>query len=346
MRKSVVGFDSVLFQRRMIETPEKVFKAFISVGITTEDENQFRKRYDEALDKTFKQKNIRRKKLIYKGHHFILQAKDNTTEMICDVLEDLADSISRIDLYCGYYDLEEISVFGEASGQVIKRMTFLEKNQHSFHHVCTWRYLKDYGSDCKFKLDHFSGQRTPAWLELIDANPNIEIYFKGCECDPLISTSDLVLKLLQLHQYGTISGRSLFQPITKRCPSFSPTSRKLNYHPMKRYLRMTTPIVPLLMNTTPYIKHPIFFIVWNPEAPRSRVRPMFEWSPLYDAVIKKAYEENGCLKFVSPEEDQFLWDCEKDKLIAWSEVDEEMIKWMRKMDVELPQVLKKDDLLP
>ena len=45
------------------------------------------------------------------------------------------------------------------------------------------------------------------------------------------------------------------------------------------------------------------------------------------------------------EKDHIFWDSGKDRLIAWSEVDEEMIEWIRKMDFEIPQVLKKEDLL-
>lgn len=287
----------------------------------------------------------KRRKVIYKGYHFCLQAKADASDMMFNLMEKLSDFISRIDLYCGYYDLDEISIYGDASGQVIKRMTFLERNQHSFHHVCAWRYLEDYGSGCRFKLDHFEGRRTPAWLSLIDKNPNMKIYYNGCECDPLIATSDIVLRLIQLHQHGTISSRTLCNPLQKKCPSFSGSSRKLAYHPMKRYLRQTTPIVPLFMNLTSFVKHPIFFIVWNPEAPRKRVRPMFEWSPVYDAIVRKVYEEQGCFKFISPEEDHIFWDLKKDKLVAWSKVDEEMIEWMRKMDFEIPEVLKKENVL-
>jgi len=341
---SAVGFDSILFARRGIETPEKVFKAFMSAAVTTEDEESLRDRYDKALGEIFRKKKIRRKKFIYKGYHFRLQTKENTTEMICLLLEELIDLISRIDLYCGYYDLEEISIYGEAFGQKIKRLTFLERNQHSFHHVCAWRYLEDYGSSCRLKLDHFSGERTPAWENLVKGKSNMEIYFSGCECDPLISLADLVLALINTHQYGTISSATLFNPITKRCPSFR-GSRKLTYHNMKKHLRMTTPTVPLRMDLTPFIKHPIFFIVWNPEAPRKRVKPMFEWSPLYNSVVKRAFIEEGCFKFISPEEDHVFWDCKEDKLIAWSKVDEEMIDWIKEMDFEIPTVLNKADLL-
>jgi hypothetical protein len=259
------------------------------------------------------------------------------------LLEELSDLISRIDLYCGYYDLDEISIYGEASGQKIKRMTFLERCQHSYHHVCALKYIEDYGVDCRLKMDYFSGEKTPAWVELTQKKPDIELYFNGCECDPLISIADLALSLIDIHQYGTISSLTLFNPIKKACPSFR-GGKKLAYHDMKKYLRMATPTVPLPMDTAAFVKHPIFFIVWNPEAPRKRVKPMFEWSPLYNAVVEQAFQKEGCFKFISPEEDHVFWDCEKDKLVAWSSADEEMIEWMRQMDFEIPTVLKKEDL--
>jgi hypothetical protein len=72
---------------------------------------------------------------------------------------------------------------------------------------------------------------------------------------------------------------------------------------------------------------------------------MFEWSPLYNSVVKKALSEEGCFKFISPEEDHVFWDCEKDKLVTWSQADEEMVGWMKQMDFETPPVLTKKDLL-
>jgi hypothetical protein len=46
--KPVVGFDSILFKRRLIEYPDKFFEAFMSAGITVENEDEFRTAYDEA----------------------------------------------------------------------------------------------------------------------------------------------------------------------------------------------------------------------------------------------------------------------------------------------------------
>ena len=39
----MVDFDSVLFKRELIESPDKVFEAFLGTAITVEDEKDFRK---------------------------------------------------------------------------------------------------------------------------------------------------------------------------------------------------------------------------------------------------------------------------------------------------------------
>ena len=114
---SVVGFDSVLFKRELIESPDKVFEAFLGDAITVEDEKDFRKAYFEAMNKIFEKYKVKRVKDIYKGYHFCFQAKDNASQMMFDLIEAVADKISRIDLYCGFYDLKEISVFGESQGK-------------------------------------------------------------------------------------------------------------------------------------------------------------------------------------------------------------------------------------
>ena len=259
-------------------------------------------------------------------------------------------TISRIDLYCGFYDLKEISVFGESSGQVIKRLTFLERYQHAFHHVCAWKYAKDYGIDCKFKLDHFEGHKTPAWKELSSQNNlDLEVYFNGCECDPIITVADIVLKLIDLHQYGFITSRTMLDVICKRCPSFGNANRKLAYHSMKEYLRVTAPDSTLRIDLTNYLKHPIYFLMWvSPSAqePKDRVKSMLEWSPIYNNIVRKAYQENGCLKQFKVDADHMIWDTQKDKLIAWSTLEEQMIEQMKNMGFEIPKVLTKNDLKP
>lgn len=343
LTKLSVGFDSLLFSRREIETPDKVFKALMAVAVTTKNKDSFRKEYDDALLETFREVDMNRKKVVYKSYHFCMQTKDPASELICSLLEKLSDVITRIDVYCAFYDLPDISIFGDASGQTIKRMTFLERNQHGFHHVCAWQYFQDFGNNFTFELDHFEGRKTPAWEALIDNDLDINVYYSGCECNALISIADLILKLIQIHQHGHLSTSTLFRPIQKNCPSLKGYGR-LNYHAMKRHLRMTTPTVPYFIDLKPFIKHPIFFLVWNPDAPREKVKPMFEWSPIYNAVVKKAYEKKGCLKFFSTE-DHLLWNPETDNLVAWSDVDEEVIEWIKNMGYNLPKVLKKEDIL-
>lgn len=343
----VVGMDSILFHRELIENPDKLFESFMSAAVTIEDEAAFRKAYDEAMTDIFSRQGLQRKKRIYKGYHFCLQAKDNASGMMFDLIEAIADHISRIDLYCGYYDYSNISIFGDAAGQTIKRFTFLKRYQHGFHHVCTWKYANDYGWECKFKLDHFQGHHTPAWAELVkDNNKDIEAYYSGSECEPLIAVSDIILKLIQLHQHGIITSRTMVDVITRRCPSFAASSRKIVYHSMKEYLRATTPNQPLQIDLQKFTKHPIYFVLWkstSPLTPKERVKPMFQWSPAYNTIVNCAYEENGCVKQFATEGDHMLWDAKQDTLVAWSEIEEEMVEWMSKMGFEIPKVRKKSD---
>ncbi|MCW4017647.1 MAG: hypothetical protein NWF00_03025 [Candidatus Bathyarchaeota archaeon] len=166
MGKIIAGFDSALFKREIIESPGKKFEAFMAAAMTIEDENEFRKVFFQAMKDIFEKHGTKRLKDIYKGYHFCFQEKDGATPMMGELLEVVAEKILRIDLYCGYYDLPEISIFGDSAGQVIKRSTFIEKYQHAFHHVCAWKYSMNYGLEFKFKLDNFEGHSTPAWENL------------------------------------------------------------------------------------------------------------------------------------------------------------------------------------
>jgi hypothetical protein len=116
---------------------------------------------------------------------------------------------------------------------------------------------------------------------------------------------------------------------------------------MKEYLRQTTPDSTLQINLVKYIKHPIYFVLWNspsPQEPKERVKSMFEWSPTYGNIARRAYQDNGCFKQYQVERDHLMWDVTKDKLVAWSDLEEKMIDHIVKMGFETPEILRKNDL--
>jgi len=345
-----VGFDSIALKKALPGEEESgkpsVFKAFLGASVTTTHAN-FDAKYDADLSRIFKELGISRRKLIYKGAHLLKQTKEKSENIIYKLLDELEPSISHIDLYCAFYSREYISIFGQAQGQRLEPMKFIEKNQNSFDHICLWWYWRTYRNienNNEFHVDHFEGKSTPAWRELRDNNVDFDVYFSGGECNHLISLSDLVLKLIQVFHFGTVDERSLAHPILRKCSGYDRKVRSHNLGKMGWIIRATAPDIPLDMDVTPYLKHPIYFIAWTPQAPRERVKPSFEWSKFYNTVVQKAIETKGCVKFLDFDADMLIWN-ENDFIIPWCDVDVEHVKLLDNMGFEaMPKVVSIEKL--
>jgi len=345
-----VGIDSTKLERRLISLtgePEKFFKALLGVSVTTNDEDTFRRRYEESLDKAFSTVRVERKKRVYKGAHLLMQTVERTPDIIRIILEELEDCIEHIDVYCAFYSRPYISMFGKTRFQRLEPLTFIENVMNAFPHVCAWFYLQNYSEyedPLSFDIDHFSGNITPAWRELTGSN--IEVYFSGDECNAIISTADLTLRLIDMLQRGDVNGMSLFAPIKELCPSYR-TSGKLRFNNLGDRgwkIKASVPDTHLSMDLTPYLKHPIFFHVWDPGRPRERVKKSFEWSPIYNAVAGKAFENKGAMKSLDFDRDIILWNADIDRLVIWSETDEQYINMLKGMGHTVPKVLHPNDL--
>jgi len=347
------GFDSMLLKRESISltgAKGKPFKALLGVSVTTADEDEFRKRYDQCLQEVLDAAKVSRKKRVYKAAHLLKQAKEKTPTIISGLIDKLEGCVEHIDIYCAYYAQPYISMFGKTRLQRLEPLSYIEYTKNAFPHVCAWWYLRSYDateSPLVLDLDHFEGKVTPAWRELVSSEVEKRIFFSGAECNALISVADLALKLIEIFQRGTVDGRSLFQPIRDQCPSYE-GKRKLKFHNLGDSSAKIKPSVPdaaIDMDTTPYFKHPIFFHVWDPGRPRDMVKKSFEWSPIYNVTAEMAFESKGSMKNLSFEEDVLFWDKQIDFLVVWSSIDEEYVEMLRGMGYETPKVSRSGDLL-
>jgi hypothetical protein len=175
-----------------------------------------------------------------------------------------------------------------------------------------------------------------------------ESIFSGSECDCLVSLADLILKVIEEYHFGTIDYRSLPQPIWKRCSTYT-TNRKVKFaFDLSKYdwvIRATVPESPLEINLNGYIKHPIYFIAWSPSLPRNTVKRSFEWSKLYNSIMRKAIETKGCVKFLDFDRDMTFWE-DDDYIIPWEPADEEHVRLLKSMGfTKMPKILKATDIV-
>jgi len=359
----VVGFDSSVLKRPVVELPsvpegvstsvfkpakqvskgyELVFKALIGVSVKTQHEDKFRSSYEKALASAFTTFRIPQKKPVYKAAHLAKQRSDMVPDVICHLLDQLEPVIDRIDVYCAYYNQPYVSCFGEGAGQRILPVVFIERNQNAFPHVCAWKYLMQYPQEnnLTFQLDHFSSKITPAWRVLKKSDAKLEVFYSGGECNPLIATSDVVLRLIELFQHGIVEGRSLLSPIKDHVSVLEPKLRFHNMGGRGEDQHHTAPVIDLGIDLADCIKRPTYYYLWRPEGGRTDLDESFEWGPFYNGVLAEAMRTKGCVKSFDPEVDMLRWDTNRDFVSPYSKKEEAYLERIRKLGHNIPRIFR------
>jgi hypothetical protein len=331
------------------EEKPKTLKALIGASVTTQDPD-FDDHYQAMLKSVFEKYGLRQEKPIYKGAHLVKQIGANFEDVFTDILNGVGSAIAHIDLYFATYPRQFVSILGRGQGQRLGPMEYMESHQNGFAHACAWWHWKNYSkgeTEYQYHIDHFEAKGTPAWKEMEANKVNMRFYYSGCECNCLISFADLILKMIDEFHFGSIDYRSISQPIRKRTKTYA-LMQKARCFDLSKYdwvIKATVPDTPININLNNYIKHPICFIAWTPTLPRKTVKPSFEWSHFYNAVIKKAMATKGCVKLLDFDKDMTFWEAD-DFIIPWQPADEEHVKELESMGFNnMPTILKATDII-
>jgi hypothetical protein len=353
-----VGFDSASIKKSTILPNGRgkgEFVANLGVSVTTHDKDRFEASYDNAISDVLKRFNLERKKRIYKGAHLVGQAMEKAPDIMIEMVNRLEDEIDHIDVYCAYYSLEYVSIYGQTEGQRLSPPVFVKKTQGAFPHVCSWWYTLKYAkteSPVCLEIDCFQTATTPAWRSLVDVSKKdvaVEFYFGGDECNPVISMADMILKLIRIYHHGTVEGRSLLQPLVEKCKSLE-GKRKTWFHNLGSrgfLIKAAAPDLPLQADIRPFVKHPIFFYCWNAGevGKKDEVRSSLEWSPAYNAIAAHASLKRGGMKSFSFAEDPLLWRADIDVIVPITKEDGVRVKKLGDLGYKLPKIADVGNLI-
>ncbi|MEK6942191.1 MAG: hypothetical protein AABW85_05025 [archaeon] len=166
--------------------------------------------------------------------------------------------------------------------------------------LCAWE-LRNFGVSSKLAIDHFQGQVSPAWEELA-GGAEMAVYFKGDQCNELIATADIFVRLIKL---SMVQNKLFFtkSDIKKTIKLFGNVC--VEYFIGKSCLNKITPNNPTRIRAKHLIQHPIFYLVKeNPEEAEEEL--VIQNSPFFNKLIKKVNELGGCLKFYHPDDTKLI----------------------------------------
>jgi len=358
------GFDTMVLEKEYIPLesftqmiggvpPSKVVaKALLGVSVTTEDP-EFNKKYEGAIKTALEKYKLKQPKRIYKSAHLLKQIKGRYDEVFTNILNAMEKSITRIDLYHATYlhdnpDENYVSIYGKAQGERLTPLDYIEQHRNGFDQACAWWNWREYSPvehDTVYCIDHFDSKMTPGWAEFEKSGSKINVFYSGGECNCLISLSDLILKEIDDFHFGPIDYISVAMPIRRKANfSLAQKIRSFNLSKTDLTIRQTVPELPFDIDLNQYIKHPIYFIAWTPNAPRKTVRPSFEFSTFYNAVMSKAIDSDGCVKLLDFDRDMTFWDA-SDFIVPWEAPDIEHVKQLQSMGFQdMPKILNASDL--
>ncbi len=320
------------------------FKALLGVSVTTADFDSFRSEYDSVLGAALKKHGIPRTREIYKAAQLAKMNPEHSLDIMTELAGELNPVIDRIDIYCTHLEfMPSVSIYGGARGSRIHPVEFLNLIENSYPQICGWKYTRvARTTETILQFDHFEGKTSPSWKEM-QTKVGIEIYYSGGEVNPLISLADMVLRVVDTYQLGRIDQMSATRPIIDHASAIAP---KVRYHEITSIddLKAITPDIPADMDTSRFVKRPIFYFVWNPREPRKLVKQSFEWSELYTLTMNKAAGAGGCVKNFEISKDEIHWDSDKDFLVPWTQVDIELVEQLSKMYPKMPKSLTLEQL--
>jgi len=337
-----VGFDSIKLELGAFATK---FEGLLGVGITAVNEDSFKEKYITVLKSLFDSMGIDCNRLVCKSAEIakFVPSPQSMIQFLEAFFNNIDDEIERIDIYCTRFNskkLPRITIYGADRPEHIKPVQFVRKIANGYPHVCAWRFLSHFGvTDYKVFLDHFETNQTPAW-DFLSNFPNIKVLYKGDNCNCILSSADLFIRLTILllkKNRATFNWRGL-----KKIHSAYSWDSKTSTNTLggQTYiLKNITPYTRNPINMSSFINHPIVFIPHeSPSGMMSKEEQrLFENMPIYTKLLNFLHYISGSFKYFNPVDDVKIAQ-EGDSLLVMGKRSESLLDYLKAGGVTLNKI--------
>lgn len=315
---AIFGVDSKKHIKQW-QTPEgeiKEFRSNIGVVVNPKDIAYFEDSYDKILTDLFEKFSISRVKKVYKsadiGACFPMQEnKANNFRLAFSreilKLDDLKINYCFTRINSKYLENRKVTIFGKYgyATRKIDVKSFINILDGYYNVLCGWKIMKKTGVyNCTFLFDGMEGiYPTQAWQELTSKN-NVRIAYSGDRTDPVLATSDILLKTLDIFlkdDYDPLNEKTIQKIIT-----YDGKVDDTNVY----YVYIGNPdieaIKPLedrqfaLQELQAFIKRPIIFVS---KGSLPGQRDILENLPIYPKIHDKAFSLHGSVRIYDPKKD-------------------------------------------
>ena len=335
MRKpvKVVAFDSKQFQRikkqwnpeTQKEETAPAFASQLGIGVTVPDPKGFVKRYIDVSQELKEEFDLDYSTPFFSSA--CLRDHLNTLEMsrfmkrLVSGVQDFIESVHCSFVLLPISEMPRMKTGGiKCPQETIPTPRFIEKLTPGFSYMTAlgyvWRHEDTNFEELEMHIDAFSSKHTTAW-DIVRSKAPVRIFYKGDECNPFISCADIIAS--HVDDTIAINKAKLYDTEVKRALnpySFDTTVFFFD----KNSIPYCTWKMNQTINPSRYLKRPIVYLATDrldaegldqeqdePAAAKPRrSQDKIRQTELYQAALKHAYRENGCMKLFNPAEDQAI----------------------------------------
>jgi hypothetical protein len=188
---------------------------------------------------------------------------------------------------------------GRSPSTTKKPLDFLDELNNYYPYIATWKVSKIAqlnGSDVA--LDSFTGEYTNAWGELC-AHHNVSVIPKGDQCNPFISSADLVTAFID--EYLSQNHLPLNEEMIKLSLNNCDANESHVFYVGHNDFDNIVPIKKEKINLVKYYRRPMIYIL--KEDILQHENKYIETSPLWGKLLNFGCDKNSGIKYISYSED-------------------------------------------
>jgi hypothetical protein len=226
----------------------------------------------------------------------ILELTNGDYEVLCEFYERIRNYLQKINIfYCSFNQkrIPEIFTYGRSKLRKMSVEEFFNNHlDNSFIHICIWT-LRNYLNSIQATVysDSFTTNPTEAW-NYVSNLPNFKIIPNGDAVNPLVSTADIIIKVLEYKLQK--SKRSFFKSEIEKQLVGNNNDEQIHIHKIdNRFYPKITPLKRAKFRLDNFIKHPSFFI-FKTKKREIEMEFIMQNSP---KLMNEIFSKDGCVLF-------------------------------------------------
>ena len=190
----VVAIDNKLFYRSF----QSPFWAQLGVAIRVQDQPAFDSSYRQTVDSLNTRYGLNPPRKAPDSRTLYERLGEaQSVSYVRDFVNGIRTAVAEVYTFHSIVPPSRIPAVSCYGGSVsVKPVEFVKSLTGTYTHCMFWKLgaLGLHNNEELALLDHFEGDRTLAWQAIEQAVPNLKVHYSGDNCNPMISSADLLCK--------------------------------------------------------------------------------------------------------------------------------------------------------